>query len=133
VTGAEGLQTRAFVALQLEQFEPFGVVLRGGHELQLVVLVGEQHPHGGGADQIGGADREHVQEIAKVEIIGESVGRLDEDLRQLSGGQGGHEGFPLTCSHAIEPSRGPAHHRGTDVAGVVTGGMMLPGDARMNT
>jgi hypothetical protein len=30
--------------LQLEQFEPFGVVLRSGHELQLVVLAASNIP-----------------------------------------------------------------------------------------
>jgi hypothetical protein len=59
-----------------------------------------------------------VQEVAQVEVVGESVGRLDEDLRQLPGGQSGHERFRAAAE---------------DLAGVVTGDMMLPGYARMNT
>jgi hypothetical protein len=81
------------MVLQLEQFQPLGGVLRGGHELQLVVLVGQQHPDRRGTDEVGRPDGEHVQEVAQVEVIGAGVGCLAEDLRQSSGGQGRHDGY----------------------------------------
>jgi hypothetical protein len=78
--GAEGIQARSFVVLQLEEFQHFGVLLRGGHEMEVPVLVGENQTHDAGAGEFGGAQREHVQEVEEVEVVDEGIRDFDEDL-----------------------------------------------------
>ena len=79
----EGVQARTLLVLPLVELQRPDVLVRGRHELEPVVVFGQQQTGGRGA-----ADRDRmlgrVQEVDDVEVVHQCVGHLDEGIRQFA-------------------------------------------------
>ena len=64
--------------LKLEQLEVPGALRRGGHVVQLPLLVGEHQTHRRRVTDGGGVVGQVVQEVDQVEVGDQRVGYLDE-------------------------------------------------------
>ena len=99
VAGAEAVQARAFVVLQLEQFQQPGAFGGGGHYLQTTALVGEHDPRRGGIQQAHAVFDQPVEQISHVVSGDQRVSQFHERLGQFP--------FPSHRDH-LSPMTGAA-------------------------
>ena len=105
LAGAEAVHAGALVGLQLEQLQQPGPFRGGGHHLQRALLVGQQQPGRGDAQQLDAPLGQHVQEVDHVEVVDERVGHLDEHVGQLDLG---HLTHPLPYRNVDHAALWPA-------------------------
>jgi hypothetical protein len=96
LAGAEGVQARAFLGLQLEQLQQAHRFAGGGHQRQAARRRGQHHPGGGDAKEGNASVRDPGQHVDDVIVAGQGVGHLDQ--------RPDHVGFP---GHLHSPSRAP--------------------------
>ena len=82
----KGVQAGAFVVLQLVELQRADVLVRGRHELEPAVVVGEQQARSRGAADRDRVLGQRVQEVDDVEVGDQCVGHLDEGIREIDGG-----------------------------------------------
>ena len=78
LAGAEGVQARAFLGLQLEQLQQAHRLAGGGHQPQAARRRGQHHPGGGDAEQADAPVREPGQHVNDVIVVYQGVGHLDQ-------------------------------------------------------
>ena len=80
-TGVEAVQARSFVTLELEELEVLGTVAGRGDDLEMSVLVAEDHACRVRGEELDAAVGQSVQKVQGIELVHEGVGQLHEDLR----------------------------------------------------
>ena len=78
LAGAEGVQARAFLGLQLEQLQQAHRLAGGGHQRQAALGRGQHHPGGGDAKQADAPVRQPGQQVHDVIVIHQGTGNLHQ-------------------------------------------------------
>jgi hypothetical protein len=111
-SGAERVEARAFVVLDLEKFEQPGSFARRRCEPELAITVGEHHPRGVDAEQFNASTGQDMQELDDVEVVDQRVREVDEgsgQSREIS-----HDLTSTLCP--LGCLRGAPNHRARRVA-----------------
>ena len=81
MAAAVAVEAGALVVLNLVELQEPGALAGGHRQPQLVLTVGEQEPRRGHAQEVDTALHEHVEQVERIEVVAQAVGKFDKRLR----------------------------------------------------